>query len=206
MIPNLPLYNQRNAAWFSEKMTPSPYVLGQQGCTLTAGCTAAKAFGKDINPLVANREMVRLGGYNNEGSLDWQVFARVLGLDWGYRMDTTANTAPNHSQIHELDALRHIERLAKWGIPSIVWVDTDHDGKPNHWCCFIGDGQLIDPWDAQQKPLSAFERLYGYAFFNGTPAYADDKIGAVIGKANEISHGRNVNLNASEIMQLINRA
>ncbi len=206
MIAQLPLYSQRSSLWFDAKMIPSPWSLGQQGCTLTAACSMAKAFGKDINPLTANKEMVRLGGYDNTGSLSWLVLAKVLGIDFGTRWDTNANVAPNHSQVVEMDGFRHIERLAKWGIPSICWVDTDHDGKANHWVTYVGDGQVIDPWDGAVKPMSVFERLYGYAIFNGTPVYAEDgKVAAMIGKANEVAHGRNVALNSKEIMDTVNR-
>lgn len=205
MIP-LPKLSQRDPAWFDKTMGQSGQTLGMQGCTLTAGCMASYAFGKGMQPSQAVAAMNAIGGFDESGSLSWLAFAKVLGLDWGFRYDTTANQAPNHLLYNEADALRHIERNASWGFPSICWVDTDHDGKANHWVVYVGDGQCNDPWDGQQKDFSSvFKRLYGVAIFNGTPTLTGGKIGQLIGKANEASHRRNLDLNLSEMMDAINK-
>lgn len=187
-------------------MGQSGQTLGQQGCLITASASAAFAFAKQTNPLVLCRQMSQAGGFDQTGSANLLTLAKCLGLDLGFRYDTNANVAPNHSQVNEAMGLLHIERLAKWGMPSVIWVDTDHDGKPNHWVCYLGQGQVLDPWDGQQKGFDAvFKRLYGYFFFVGQPAWADDSVGVLIGKANEIYDGRNVVLNAKEIMDTVKR-
>lgn len=200
--------SQRDPRWANLLLGKSGLTVGQFGCTFTAGVMAAQAFGKALDlPTVLAACAAAPDAFNGDGTVNWLPFARELGLDFGYRMDTTANVAPNHLQVSESAALRHLDWLATLGVPVLCWVDTDHDGKANHWVLSVGEGYCLDPWDGQKKELlPSFGHLYGLAIFNGTPVMAENgKVGALVGKANEISRGRNVALNASEIMQVVNR-
>lgn len=197
--------SQRDPLWSKRYLGATSLTVGDWGCTLTASVMAAQAFGKNLNLNIVLDEMNKAAGFNAGGSLDWLKLAKVLGLDWGYRWETDADPAMRFERVKEVDGLRHIDWLAGVGIPTVVFVDTDHDEKPNHWATYLGDGQVADPWDGQVKPMSAFKRLYGYAIFTGTPVLTGGKVGALIGKANEISQGRNITMNAKEIIQTVIR-
>lgn len=203
---NLPRLSQRDPKWSSLKLGNSGLTVGDWGCTFIASCIAAKAFGKTVDPMRALSSMNSIpGGFEPNGSLNWQPMAKVLGIDHGYRWDTNANVQPNHSLVYEPAAIAHIEWLASVGIPTVCWVDTDHDAKPNHFVCYVGEQKCIDPWDGQLKSMiSVFKRLYGYEIFTGDAIYGT-KITALVTKANEIKFGRNVDLNAREIMDVVLR-
>lgn len=198
-------YSQRDPKWGMKEMGTSGLLLKDWGCTFTCGVMLAQAFAKDISMGDALRKMNEVGGFNAYGSLDWRKFAEVLGLDFGYRWDTEADPKIKFERVSEITGFRHVERLASWGIPTIAFVDNNRDGKPNHWVVYLGDGMVADPWDGQIKPMSTFKHLYGYAIMNGTPALSGGKMAPIVGKANDIAHGRNVALNAKEINQVVNR-
>lgn len=205
LLENLPRFSQRDPRWASLTMGASGKTLGDWGCTLTCGAALSHAFARGVTPDVLLQRMNAANGFDAEGSLSWLALMKCVGIDFGYRWDTDANVAPNHSQVIEAAACDHVEWLASTvGYPSVCWVDTDHDGKANHWVLAVGGGQCIDPWDGQAKPIRSFGRLYGYAVPNGDAVYGT-KVTAMVAKANDIAHGRNVALNAGEIMQVVNR-
>ena len=201
----MPALKQGDPRWGHMQLGSSGLKMESWGCTFTSGVMVAHAFGKQQSVVSALESMNREGGFDFQGNLYWQKFAQVLGLDFGYRWDTDANGSPSHSTVREMAGWRHINWLADVGIPTMVFVDTNHDGRANHWCAYIGDGMLNDPWDGREKPLESFGRLYGYAIMNGTPALTGTKYGAMVGKANEIAKGRNIELNSREILSLVNR-
>ena len=205
MIKLPTIISQRDPMWASQKLGNSGLSVGDWGCTLISCIMASQAFGKPVYVLGTLAKMNQEGGFSSGGSLNWLIIAEMLGIDFAYRWETDADPTNRFERIHEIDGFRHIEWLASVGIPTVVFVDTNHDAKPNHWVVYVGDGMVVDPWDAQTKPLSAFERLYGYAIFTGTPVLSGGKFAAFVGKANEIAHGRNVELNAKEIMQTVSR-
>lgn len=187
-------------------MGHSAYSLSQQGCTVTSLAMLSFAFGKNLNPKQLCDAMNSDGTcFNIDGTLNWIPTAKVMGLDWGFRWDTTAASEPNHSVVNEDAAKAHVERLSQWGIPTVVWVDEFHDGKPQHWCCYVGDGMVHDPWTGEHVELASYTHLYGYAIMLGTPVLTGGKIGQMVGKANEIYQKRNVDLNAQEIIEAVTR-
>lgn len=205
MIPLTQLLSQRDPSWANRYLGETSMMVGDWGCTLTASVMAAQAFGKNLTMHAVLDEMNKQKGFNAGGSLDWRVLAKALGLEWGYRWETDADLRNKFERVKEVDGFRHIEWLASVGIPTVVFVDTNHDEKPNHWVTYIGDGKVADPWDGQIKPMSTFERLYGYAVFTGTPVLTGGKVAVLIGKANEIAQGRNITVNAKEIIQTVIR-
>lgn len=206
MIIPVPKFNQRDSQWFAEPMGHSPFSLGMQGCTVTSLSMLSFAFGKNLNPKQLCDAMNSDGTcFNTDGTLNWLPTAKVMGIDWGFRWDTTAANEPNHSVVNEDAAKAHVERLSQWGIPTAVWVDENHDGKANHWCCYVGDGMANDPWTGEQVALSTYTHLYGYAIMLSTPVLTGGTVGQMAGKANEISNHRNVDMNANEIIQCVTR-
>lgn len=180
--------------------------IGRWGCADTAGCIAAQAFGVDMTPdQVASHDEVFIKDGTMQGSLLWKPFARALGVDFGFRLDTTENRSASHSVFDHDAVRRHMDTLVDFGIPSLALVDTNDDHWPNHWVTYVGNNQAIDPWDGMLKSMKVFGPVYGLAILNGTPVLAGGKLGALVGKANEIANGRNVMSNSQEIMDVINR-
>lgn len=201
------ILSQRDPQWKGLTLGTSGLSIGDWGCTLISCIMAAQAFGRNLEVEDVLSRMNQKGGFSAGGSLNWLIIAEVLGVDFGYRWETDADPTNRFERVKEIDGFRHIERLATvFGIPTVVFVDTNHDARPNHWVVYIGSGMVVDPWDGQTKPLAVFERLYGYAIFTGTPILIEgEKVPSMIGKANEIAHGRNVDLNTKEIMNAVIR-
>lgn len=199
------IISQRDPRWASLKLGNTNLTVGDWGCTFTSGIMLAQAFGRNLDLLAVLKWMNENGGFDDKGAVMWLTFAKALGLDWGYRWETVADPTLRFERISEIDGFFHIDRLAAWGIPNIAFVDTDHDGKANHWVVYLGDNLVADPWDAQVKSFDVFGHLYGYAIMLGTPILGGGKVASIIGKANDIACGRNVELNAKEIIQLVTR-
>lgn len=209
MIQLPKILSQRDPLWARQTLGASGLTVGDWGCTFTSCVMIATAFGKHPNLVtVLNAMNSDPQGFAPNGSLNWLPIAKHLGIDFLYRWETDADPSNRFERVKEIDGLRHVERLAEWGIPTVCFVDTNHDAKPNHWVVYVGDGMVADPWDGTVKPMSVFERLYGYAIFMGQPAYAPagkGQVASLVGKANEIVRGRNVALNISEIMDAVKR-
>jgi len=209
-LPKDLILSQRDPKWAGIKLGASGLTMGDWGCALTCVIMAAGAFGKKADPIAVIAALNANGGFisggESNGSVIWTKVAQVLGIDFLYRYETDADPTNRFERVKEIDGFRHVERNASRGFPTPCHVDTNHDGKPNHWVLAIGDGQCIDPWDGQVKPLSTFQRLYGYAIFAGLPAYdPSNGIGTLLGKANEIFHGRGVQTYVNEIVDVIKR-
>lgn len=203
---NLKPVSQNDPRWRDDFLGSSQVTIGAYGCAMCSSLMAAQAFAVSKTPdeIALHSEVFD----PISGALSWQPLAIAIGVDFGYRYDTDTNPNPRHMRVQESAARLHIDFLASLGIPAICKIDSNPNTPEldEHWVTYVGDGMCIDPWDGRLRPLGeTYGKLWGVGILNGTPVLVGGKLAAMVGKANEIHRGRNVDLNASEIMQVINR-
>jgi len=203
---DLPRMSQRDPKWSDRELVDSGLTIGGWGCTLTSACMAASAFGVEIAPDELTDRMNAIGGFDTWGNLNWLKLAESLGLTFGYRWATDLDAGSGHERIAEGLAWKKVAELQDWGVPCLLFIDTNRDERPNHWLCswnVIGDTRrAIDPWTGQDV---AVHDLYGFAFMLGTPLQAEGKLGPILGKLVEIGAGMNIEMNAREALEIIKR-
>jgi hypothetical protein len=103
----------------------------------------------DTTPDVVNNRLIGNNGYLNGNLVIWgkipDAFPGVTcRREWAYNNTDVKNN-----------------------VPCIVQVDGTPIGGTIHFVVYIGNGQLVDPWDGQVKPTSTYT-AQSYAVIKGT--------------------------------------
>lgn len=139
--------SQRDPQWANIILGQSTKSIGTHGCTITA---IAMKFG--VDPKFVNERLNAVDGYLAENPGDpfnpqkdlviWKKLEQALpGVVFNYKYNN------------------YDDNIVKANLPCIVEVDGAPIGGSRHWVLYIGDGQLIDPWDGKVKPISIYKPL-----------------------------------------------
>lgn len=125
-----PMILQNDSHWGSVFIgNSSTQTIGQIGCALASiAMMLSRELGRDVTPLELNEVFKKSGAFVG-GGIFWQKAMKVIE-------DTYKVTLPIDAKTTEDDAEKLTElmdaRLAE-GKQMLLHVDTDGDGKPNHW-------------------------------------------------------------------------
>lgn len=136
--------SQRDARWSNTKLGTGSLTIGQAGCTIT--CVAMLA---GTTPDVVNSKLKAVGGYANTNLIIWQkIHEAIPHLSWLDRGYTYENT-------------KVADAIKSYGA-CLVEVNGAPIGGTKHWVLYIGNKELIDPWDGKIKPTSSYQAI-GYS-------------------------------------------
>lgn len=149
--------SQNDPQWKNEQLGSSDATIGSHGCTITA---IAIKFG--VTPKFLNERLNAVDGYapsNKNNPYDpqknlviWKKLEEALpGVKFKFRYGTYDEG---------------INQIVKENLPCVVEVNAAPIGGVRHWVLYIGNGQLIDPWDGKTKLTTAYEAL-GVAILEG---------------------------------------
>lgn len=153
--------SQRDSRWRSYKLGFSNYTIGSHGCTLTCLTMLLRYLGYSSFPHTVNTSLKSLGNYNAKTNpkgaflgalLVWHNISRVFKIRFVKRAYSYNNV--------EVSWYIYVKKL-----PVLVEVNAAKIGAARHWVLFIGNGKMIDPWDAKVKPTNTYP-LVGYALFD----------------------------------------
>lgn len=144
------IYAQRDPQWASVKLGKSKYTIGSSGCLISSVASCLTDAGYKLTPKEFNDWLIAYGGYSmdKDNQLVDFIFAAPnrLGV---ILMDGLIECANTPAPIAELD-----RRISKG---DYVVVKVDFDPKTiqveQHWCRYIGGGQVVDPWYADIAPI-----------------------------------------------------
>jgi hypothetical protein len=147
---NVQPLSQKDLRWKNDNLGTSASTIGGYGCLITCVAMALNYYGKDTDPGRLNKDLIRVGGYQNGNLL---IFDKVTSIypsatmDWGNYLTSGVTGA-------KLDAV-----LAS-GRPAIVQVDFDPTDPDidQHWVLVIGKDArgyiMADPIDGKILPFS----------------------------------------------------
>lgn len=144
---NLQLLSQHDPRWANINLGTSNGFIKDYGCTLTA---VSIRFG--VTPDFLNKRLNEVNGfapsnpndpYNPEKNLIiWKKLEEALpGVQFVYKYSTYDN-----------EKVKNI-------LPCVVQVDAAPIGGRSHWVLYIGNQQLIDPFDGKVKPTSTYRPI-----------------------------------------------
>jgi len=141
--------SQRDIRWKDVKIGNSTSTIGNFGCTITALAMLA-----GTTPDVVNAFLTVVNGFLVDRIIWKKLNETKLGL---YFPDMGRQYAYNDEAVR-----RAIQDYGG------CLVEVDYDGvvsttSDRHWVLFIGNHQLIDPWDGKTKPTSSYPIVKGYA-------------------------------------------
>lgn len=141
--------SQRDSRWKDIKIGKSNSTIGSYGCVLT--CLSMLA---DTTPDVVNAFLTAVDGFLVDRIIWKKLNETKLGL-----------TFPDNGRQYTYNdvAVRDAINLYQGCL-----VEVDFDGviatpSDRHWVLYIGNHQLIDPWDGKIKPTSSYPLVKGYA-------------------------------------------
>ena len=139
--------SQRDPRWKDTLLGTSKKTIEYFGCTITA---IAMKFG--TTPDVINKRMIEIGGYLDGNLVIWKKLEEALpGVKFDYKY-------------YEYTA--EVNKTVLENLPALIEVDGSPIGSPRHWVLFIGNKQLIDPWDGQTKSTATYKPL-GFVDLSG---------------------------------------
>ena len=141
--------SQRDSRWKDIKIGNSTSSIGNYGCTITAIAMLA-----DTTPDVVNAFLTAVNGFSVDRIIWNKINETKLGL-----------TFPDMGRQYAYNDVAVREAIEK---NSGCLVEVDFDGvvatpSDRHWVLYIGNHQLIDPWDGKTKPTSSYPLVKGYA-------------------------------------------
>jgi len=141
--------SQRDSRWKDIKIGNSTSSIGNYGCTITAIAMLA-----DTTPDVVNAFLTAVNGFSVDRIIWNKINETKLGL-----------TFPDMGRQYVYNDVAVREAIEK---NSGCLVEVDYDGvvatpSDRHWVLYIGNHQLIDPWDGKTKPTSSYPLVKGYA-------------------------------------------
>jgi hypothetical protein len=129
--------SQRDKRWGSKKLGFSDVTISGYGCTITSLAMMA-----GLTPDKVNEILKASGGYAQENLVIWNKVSVIPNLTFNYRYYTYENAKVK--QIIDTDGA------------CLVEVDGKPIGGYRHWLLYIGNKQLIDPWDGQIKSTNSY--------------------------------------------------
>lgn len=161
--------SQRNSQWASQRLgwgSTNTSTIGSHGCTITSLAMLAGLTPADVNArLIANKGYAAHKNTPNTFNLIlWTVIKQAIPwLEFEWR---------NYTYSGDDDNKRVADAIKKNGACLVAVDGTKIGGSPKdgHWVLYIGNQQMIDPWDGQVKPTSHYPAT-GFAIINkvGTP-------------------------------------
>ena len=143
----LQILSQRDPRWSGVTIGTSNVTIGSHGCTIT--CLAMAA---GLTPDEINSRLLKVNGYANGNLVIWSKISEAIPtLSNGIR-----------SNVYDNDKVK--EAISKNGF-CLVEVDGARIGASRHWCLYIGNGQMHDPWFGTQKSTSYYPPV-GYAIID----------------------------------------
>jgi len=141
--------SQKDSRWANITIGNSTSTISRFGCTITAlACLAG------TTPDVVNAFLTAVGGFLVDRIIWKKLNETKLGLTFP---DNGRQYAYNDEAVR-----RAIEDYGG------CLVEVDYDGvisttSDRHWVLYIGNHQLIDPWDGKIKETSSYPIVKGYA-------------------------------------------
>lgn len=131
-------YCQRDSKWGNIKLGTSNTLIKDYGCTITSLGMIA-----EITPDEVNRLLNSVNGFSQGNLIIWSKINECFkGVEFGWRGYTYEN--------------EKVSQAIKDNGACMVEVDAAPIGGYRHWVVFIGNKQLVDPWDGKVKPTSTY--------------------------------------------------
>jgi hypothetical protein len=143
---------QRDVRWANKKLGFSDLKIGTYGCTLTSLTMLINYISdKDLTPDVVNNELKKVNAF--VGALVYWVKVPLAfpELKFVYRYYNYNNLI--------VSKYVYIDK-----IPVVVQVNAARIGNAAHWVIFVGDRNMIDPWDGKVKSTSTYP-LTGFTIY-----------------------------------------
>lgn len=156
------LLSQRDNRWKDILLGMSrTTTIGSHGCVI-----ACVSMAGGTTPDVVNSKLVSVGGYAGDSGnlIIWTKINQAL--PWLKFRD--------NGRYYAYDNTLVVESISKNGF-CLVEVDGTPIGGTVHWVLYIGNKELIDPWDGKVKPTSSY-RAIGFSIIDkvGEPPKESD--------------------------------
>lgn len=139
--------SQRDPRWSGLTLGESSHTIGFQGCTITC---IAMFYG--LTPDLVNDLLKKADAYYPENEND--PFNPQKDLVWWTKL---GQAIPGAKFVYKYNQYNNDTVLQN--IPCLVEVNAASIGASRHWVLYIGNHQLIDPWDGKIKPTSTYDAL-----------------------------------------------
>lgn len=143
-------YSQRDSRWVDTLLGFSTATIGQKGCTITA---IGNYLG--ISPDIVNERLKAVNGFAAPSDTPTEknliIWAKIAEAFPGVTCERHWDFDPNQVALN---------------LPCVVQVDGFPIGGTMHFVEYIDKDQLVDSWDGQIKPLSAY-KPQSYAIIKG---------------------------------------
>lgn len=144
--PGPTVYGQRDPRWSTRHLGTSASTIGAEGCLVTALASVVTDASGDPQwtPPALHDWLLERGGFvNDDGSQDnakrmvWATIDALGIVRYQSKLDYN-NPAP----------MEQIEKHISAGGYVLVKVDFDRNTRQveQHWCRYLGDGKIVDPW------------------------------------------------------------
>jgi hypothetical protein len=151
---NTRLFSQRDTKWKYDKMGKSGFTIGGYGCTITCLASLLCYFGYDETPKTVNQKLSSNGGYyKNTALVVWSAIPKI----WG-RLKYIKR-AYNYNNV-EVAWYIYAKK-----IPVMVEVNAWKIGAARHWCLYLGDRYMLDPWTGKGVSTSTYPQT-GYTLYS----------------------------------------
>jgi hypothetical protein len=140
--------SQRDTRWKLTKLGYGDVTIGNYGCLITAlTCLARLDDVSKVNDILkANNGFVNENGNPEKGTyLVWNAVSKIPNLTFKYRYYSYDNDK--------------VKAIIEQNGACIVEVDGTPIGGYKHWLLYIGNKQLLDPWDGQIKSTTSYTPL-----------------------------------------------
>lgn len=141
--------SQRDPQWRNQQLGSSSTTIGSHGCLITA-----IAMATNLTPPEVNDRLNSVGGYQNGNLVIWGAINNAIShaqFVWrGYSYDNS-------------EVSKSIERNGF----CLVEVDFQPEttAKEQHWVLYVGNQEMIDPWDGRKKKTNIYPAT-GYAIID----------------------------------------
>ena len=142
--PKYTIYNQRDPRWAADRLGTSNTTIGSDGCLITSYASAVSDAGRKIQPDELNTWLIANNGYVSGNHFVFSAPDRLGVLLFDKIVDYN-NPAPVAAMNEYINAGGYI----------LVMVDFNPDpAMQQHWCRYIGAGEIIDPWYGDVSELT----------------------------------------------------
>jgi hypothetical protein len=143
--PQVTLYSQRDPLWASERLGTSSSTIGGYGCLITAIASALTDAGKPYTPGTLNAWLVLNGGYSGGNNFVFASVDKLAVMKYEYMIECATKPAPLTQLEAELKAGKFVIVKVDF-TPGTVAIDQ-------HWVRYIGNGEMLDPWQGDIAPI-----------------------------------------------------
>ena len=171
-IPLAPtVYGQQKMPWANKLLGGSKYTILQSGCLMCSYASATTDAGKPMNPEQMNDWLMANKGYVKD--IDGQpcnfVFAAgdALGV---LKFDTL--------KAYPVGVEAPIDKMDEYIKTGCIIVEVHPKAQSQHWCRYLGQGKIMDPWYGDIAPLvpryynstNPADAIYHAAYYKKTGA------------------------------------